>query len=85
MEAPIIPETGIDYVVLEKIKKYTGQLFEHVMRYGNSMPNSSKEDYVWSIAKEFQEWYNEYPQVRSLECVEYALDFTRNIPCISEE
>jgi hypothetical protein len=69
MEVPIIPETGIDSVVLEKIVSYTSLLDNHIMKYGNSIPFSSKEDYVKQIKKDFQEWYFNYPDVQSIECV----------------
>jgi hypothetical protein len=85
MQVPTIPETGVDSFVLEEINSYTALLIEHIMKYGNNIPHSSRAEYVGTIAKDFQEWYNKHPEVHSIECVKNALSMSKNIPCIEEE
>ncbi len=89
MEVPTIPETGTDEIVTKQITEYTELLIGHVMRYGNSIPYSSRAEYVRQIVKDFQEWYAnvivKYPEVQTIECVKNAFIMTSGVPCIQEE
>lgn len=46
MEVPTIPETGMNEIILEQM-----------VRYGNSIPSSTRDEYFKQITKNFQEWY----------------------------
>ncbi len=89
MEVPTIPKTGIDEITSKQITDYTDLLMNHILRYGNSIPHSSKAEYVEHIARDFQDWYNntidKYPDVQTIECVKKAFIMTNNIPCIQEK
>lgn len=75
MEVPTIPETGINEIILEQINEYISTLIEQMVRYGNSIPSSTRDEYFKQITKDFQEWYKKYPEVHSIECVKQALIF----------
>jgi hypothetical protein len=85
MQVPTIPETGIDSDVLDEITDYTSHLNEHIMRYGNSVPGSSKADYAEEIVRDFKKWYNKHPEVQSIECVKNALSMTSCLVCVIEK
>jgi hypothetical protein len=69
MKIPIITEKGIDIDTLEEIKKYTCELQENIMKYGNSIPGSMESMYVKEISEAFEKWYNEYTSVQTIDCV----------------
>lgn len=75
MEVPHIPETGVDEAIDEQIKNYISSLIESIIRYGNSIPTSAREEYVKQITKDFQNWYKKYPEVHSNKYVKQALIF----------
>ncbi len=87
MEVPIIPETGINDIILEQINDYVSTFIEQTIRYGNSIPMSTREKYFEKIVKDFQEWYKKYPEVHSIDCVKKALIFCPELekeykPCV---
>jgi hypothetical protein len=85
MEETTIPETDIDEVTLEQINDYVFWFIDKIVKYGNYIPGSSREDYIKQITKDFQEWYGKYPDTHYIECVNRARALAFCIPKEEEE
>jgi len=75
---PIVPKI-LDSVILKEIDNYCSFINEQILKYGNSIPLSSRSEYAQEIAKEFNDWYNYNHSIQIIESVKNTLIFTTSI------